>query len=298
MNPDISAISRLEESVRMQQQTIATQQEQLREQHELLKQYEINLQKVADQVSAQGMLVQAQARLYKLDRERAMKKRPAALRDTLPPTPTHDAAEVPEAEPPTVAHPDLDDDCMSDQPSAAPSLHSSGVDAGGAESRTGVEAPRSSKPGTQAEESGAGGAEPRTGVEAPPSSEPGTQAEEPTSPVDACCYSPTQSSSASSTASSGWTVMPSSYLESVLSAGSVMHHVLPYPPTMFLSAARPEITFFRPDFQEFRGWPHFAARPIQYPPAATNVELLAAGQKRKLGSIAEVGALESARREL
>ena len=53
----------------MQQQRLTTQEEQIKMQQKQLEQYELNLQMVADQVRAQGTLLQAQANLFKLDRE-------------------------------------------------------------------------------------------------------------------------------------------------------------------------------------------------------------------------------------
>ena len=79
------------------------QQEQIRMQQEQLDQYEINLQTVADQVRAQGQLLEAQARLYQLDRARTTKP-PAAEGDH---TLKDDDADVPE---PPDAHQDQDDD--------------------------------------------------------------------------------------------------------------------------------------------------------------------------------------------
>ena len=67
-------MSLLEESLRVQQQRLTTQDEQIKMQQKQLEQYELNLQMVADQVRAQGTLLQAQANLFKLDREDREKK--------------------------------------------------------------------------------------------------------------------------------------------------------------------------------------------------------------------------------
>ena len=82
-------------------------------------------------------------------------------------------------------------------------------------------------------------------------------------------------------------VMPAAVLPHPQSA------ILPFPPTAFLPhppTSHTEIRFFSHDFKDFNGHPHFAAVPatggrtvaaLPMPPTATNLELLAAGLKRK-----------------
>lgn len=276
-------MSLLEESLRVQQQRLTTQDEQIKMQQKQLEQYELNLQMVADQVRAQGTLLQAQANLFKLDREdrekkekreRAKARPPASRGDARPPTPMHEAAEVPEPAP--VAHHDSD---------ASAPLTSSGVAAGHAEPHTGVDAPPSSEPGSQAEQ---------TGIARPYRSP---------SPTDLSFASSASSTRTRSTGSSAWTVLPSTYLETVLSAHPEIRCVahpglppaafLPHPP----ARVHPEITFFSPEFKDLRGWPQVAAPPMErvnpYAPTATNVDLLVASLKRKAveveGGAATVG---------
>ena len=228
------------ESLRVQQET---QQAQIRRQQERLNLYEANLQEVADQVRAQGELLEAHARLYQLDRVRIMAP-PAAEVDPPSPTLTEDAGGVPE---PPVAQQAPDDHNFEHHEASASSqplpLEADVV----ACTEARVDAPPSGEPGIKVDGTGL----------SPPSRAP----------------SPTHSSSSSTGSSARTTATPAAcgWIRCTSNPPmATLPHPLPHPPPAFLPYPPTMHSMTPPFCYYFNGMPHYAALPM--PPPATNLE--------------------------